>query len=123
VVRHETYDHNYPHCWRTDTPIIYKAVSSWYVRRSPTSRTVWSSQPGDQLDPRPRQGRPVRQVAGGNARDWSISRNRFWGAADPGVESDDPTYPRTDVYGSLDEIERRLRRAARPTCTDPSSTS
>ena len=31
VVRHDTYDHNYPHCWRTDTPIIYKAVSSWYV--------------------------------------------------------------------------------------------
>ncbi|HTO00363.1 MAG TPA: class I tRNA ligase family protein, partial [Microthrixaceae bacterium] len=31
VIRHDTYDHNYPHCWRTDTPIIYKAVSSWYV--------------------------------------------------------------------------------------------
>ena len=31
VLRHETYDHNYPHCWRTDTPIIYRAISSWYV--------------------------------------------------------------------------------------------
>ncbi|MCB0961836.1 MAG: class I tRNA ligase family protein, partial [Acidimicrobiales bacterium] len=32
IVRHETYDHNYPHCWRTDTPIIYRAMQSWYVR-------------------------------------------------------------------------------------------
>ena len=32
VLRHETIEHNYPHCWRTDTPIIYRAMSSWYVR-------------------------------------------------------------------------------------------
>ena len=32
LIRHDTYEHNYPHCWRTDTPIIYKAISSWYVK-------------------------------------------------------------------------------------------
>ena len=32
VLRHETYDHNYPHCWRTDKPIIYRAINSWYLR-------------------------------------------------------------------------------------------
>ena len=31
VLRHDTIEHNYPHCWRTDTPIIYRAMSSWYV--------------------------------------------------------------------------------------------
>src|SRR3546814_3937545 len=31
VVRHDSYLHSYPHCWRTDTPLIYKAVSSWFV--------------------------------------------------------------------------------------------
>ena len=31
LIRHDSHEHNYPHCWRTDTPIIYKAISSWYV--------------------------------------------------------------------------------------------
>jgi isoleucyl-tRNA synthetase len=42
----------------------------------------------------------------GNARDWSISRNRFFGSPIPVWKSDDPAYPRVDVYGSLEELER-----------------
>ena len=48
-----------------------------------------------------------------NARDWSICRNRFWGSPIPVWKSDDPNYPRVDVYGSLDELERDF--GVRPT--------
>ena len=41
-----------------------------------------------------------------NARDWSITRNRFWGSPVPVWRSDDEAYPRIDVYGSFEELER-----------------
>ena len=48
-----------------------------------------------------------------NARDWSITRNRFWGSPVPVWKSDDPTYPRIDVYGSFEQIERDFGRLPR----------
>ena len=62
-VRHETYEHSYPHCWRTDTPLIYKAVSSWFVQGDRHQGTDVGAQPGDQLGAGARPGRGFRQMA------------------------------------------------------------
>ena len=105
VVRHDSIVHNYPHCWRTDTPVIYRALNSWFVRVTAIrDRMVELNQQINWIPGHVRDGRFGNWLEG--ARDWSISRNRFLGSPVPVWRSDNPAWPRLDVYGSLDEIER-----------------
>jgi len=104
LLRQASYDHSYPHCWRCRTPLIYKAVSSWFVRVTEfRDRMEVLNQEIEWIPENVKDGQFGKWI--GNARDWSISRNRYWGSPIPVWKSDDPEYPRIDVYGSLDELE------------------
>ncbi len=105
LLRRESWEHSYPHCWRCREPLIYMAVSSWFVSTTKIRDLMLDlNQQIRWVPEHVKDGQFGRWLE--NTRDWSISRNRFWGSPIPVWRSDDPAYPRTDVYGSLDELER-----------------
>ena len=106
----QKYRHNYPHCWRTDKPILYYPLDSWFIRTSSVKdKLVALNRQINWKPPSTGTGRFENWLA--NLQDWNLSRSRFWGIPLPIWHTDD--YSQMRCIGSVAELKEEIEKANR----------
>ncbi len=101
----EKYVHSYPHCWRTDAPVLYYPLDSWFIKvQDHKARMVELNQTIQWKPSKTGEGRFGNWLA--NANDWNLSRSRFWGIPLPIWRTSDGD--ETRVIGSVEELKRAV---------------
>jgi len=104
LVKRETYRHSYPFCYRTKKPLIYRAISSWFVDIGKIkAKMIGANNTVRWVPGHLQQGRFGKWLEG--ARDWAISRNRYWGNPIPVWKSDGSDH--VEVIGSREELQKK----------------
>ena len=102
LFKQDTIQHSYPFCWRTDTPLMYRAISTWFVNvEKIKSEMIKNNQSINWQPDHIKNGRFGKWLE--NAKDWAIGRNRYWGTPIPIWQSEDG-----DIlcYGSIEQLEK-----------------
>eukprot|EP00764_Aduncisulcus_paluster_P004838 gnl/Carplike_NY0171/1800_a2436_689.p1 GENE.gnl/Carplike_NY0171/1800_a2436_689~~gnl/Carplike_NY0171/1800_a2436_689.p1 ORF type:complete len:1133 (-),score=411.08 gnl/Carplike_NY0171/1800_a2436_689:88-3111(-) len=104
LLKKEMYKHSYPFCYRSDTPLLYRAIPSWFVRVTEIKEQLIANNLKSKWVPAFVQEKRFHNWLK-DARDWAISRNRFWGTPLPIWESPEDGY--YIVIGSIAELEEK----------------
>jgi isoleucyl-tRNA synthetase len=105
----EKYEHSYPHCWRTDKPILYYPLDAWFIRTTALKDRMVELNKTINWKPKSTgEGRFGNWLE--NMVDWNLSRSRYWGTPLPIWRTEDKTEER--CIGSIAELNEEIRKAA-----------